>query len=295
MKRLPKQDSNRMSKRSKKRPVKSAKPQKRRSGVALALLATGLFVAVIAALWFRSGSEQGAGSSDTITAREAGYEVVGSVPHDRQAFLQGLIWHDGFYESTGQYGESSLRRVEYPTGRVIKQVDLDPQYFGEGLAIIDNRLYQLTWQARRGFIYDRDSLERIGEFTYESEGWGLTYDGKSLILSDGSDTLTFIDPGNFKPTRRLRVKFNGAPLRELNELEYVEGEIWANVWHSDRIVRIDPASGQVKSYLDLTGILPAVERPDPEAVLNGIAYDARSKRIFVSGKLWPRIFEIRLK
>jgi glutamine cyclotransferase len=153
----------------------------------------------------------------------------------------------------------------------------------------------LTWQSHRGFVYDRDSFKQLREFEYDTEGWGLTYDGKSLILSDGTDVLTFINPESFEPTRKLSVKFNGKALRDLNELEYIEGEIWANVWHSDRIVRIDPASGQVKSYLNLADILPAEERADPEAVLNGIAYDAQGKRIYVSGKLWPRIFEIRLK
>jgi glutamine cyclotransferase len=156
-------------------------------------------------------------------------------------------------------------------------------------------LIQLTWQSHRGFVYDRDSFKRLREFEYDTEGWGLTYDGKSLILSDGSEVLTFINPDSFKPTRKLSVKFNGRALRDLNELEYIEREIWANVWHTDQIVRIDPASGQVKSYLNLAGILPKDERSDPEAVLNGIAYDAQGKRIFVSGKLWPHIFEIRLK
>jgi glutamine cyclotransferase len=180
-------------------------------------------------------------------------------------------------------------------GKVLQQVNLDSQYFGEGLAMVDNRLIQLTWQSHRGFVYDRDSFTRLREFEYDTEGWGLTYDGKSLILSDGSEVLTFINPDSFKPTRKLSVKFNGRALRDLNELEYIDGEIWANVWHTDQIVRIDPASGQVKSFLNLAGILPEDERSDPEAVLNGIAYDAQGKRIFVSGKLWPRIFEIRLK
>jgi len=153
----------------------------------------------------------------------------------------------------------------------------------------------LTWQSHRGFVYDRDSFERLREFKYDTEGWGLTYDGKSLILSDGTDVLTFFNPDSFEPTRKVSVRFNGRALRDLNELEYIDGEIWANVWHTDRIVRIDPASGQVKSYLNLAGILPEEEKSDPEAVLNGIAYDANGKRIFVSGKLWPRIFEIRLK
>jgi glutamine cyclotransferase len=256
-----------------------------------------LVLAVLGGFWFlsREGGEQAVAGGTPVIAKEVGYEVVNKFPHDPGAFLQGLVWSNGFFESTGQFGRSSLRRVEYPTGKVLQQVDLDSQYFGEGLAMVDNRLIQLTWQSHRGFVYDRDSFTKIREFTYDTEGWGLTYDGKSLILSDGTNALTFIDPDSFKPTRKPSVKFNGAPLRDLNELEYINGEIWANVWHTDRIVRIDPGSGQVKSYLDLAGILPEEERSDPEAVLNGIAYDAQSKRIFVSGKLWPRIFEIKLK
>jgi len=265
--------------------------------MAVALAAAALVLAVLGAIWFRSGEggEQMVSSNTPVIAREVHYEVVNNFPHDPDAFLQGLVWYNGFFESTGQFGRSSLRRVEYPSGKVLQRVNLDSQYFGEGLAMVDNRLIQLTWQSHRGFVYDRDSFDHIREFTYDTEGWGLTYDGKSLILSDGTDVLTFLDPDSFKPTRKVSVKFNGAPLRELNELEYIDGEVWANVWHTDRIVRIDPASGQVKSYLNLAGILPEDEKSNPEAVLNGIAYDAQGKRIFVSGKLWPRIFEIRLK
>jgi glutaminyl-peptide cyclotransferase len=287
-----------MSKKSKKRSnEKEPPPRKLKARTTTGLVVAVLGLAVLVGFWIRSrdGDEQ-AGAGDTpVIAKEVGYEVVNKFPHDPGAFLQGLVWHDGFFESTGQFGRSSLRRVEYPTGKVLQQVNLDSQYFGEGLAMVDNRLIQLTWQSHRGFVYDRDSFKQLREFNYDTEGWGLTYDGKSLILSDGTNVLTFIDPDSFKPTRKLSVKFNGMALRDLNELEYIDGEIWANVWHSDRIVRIDPGSGQVKSYLDLAGILPEDEKSDPEAVLNGIAYDARSKRIFVSGKLWPRIFEIRLK
>ncbi len=229
-------------------------------------------------------------------AQRVSYEVVARHPHDPNAFLQGLVWHDGgFYESTGQYGESSLRRVEFPSGKVIKQVKLAPDLFGEGLALVDNRLIQLTWTTKRGFVYDRETFQVIREFTYQTEGWGLTYDGKDLILSDGSDQLTYLDPQNFQTVRKLRVTRDGRPVTQLNELEFIEGEIWANVWHQDVILRIDPATGQVTSFLDLKGIITPEMRINPEAVLNGIAYDAQGKRIFVSGKLWPAIFEIRLK
>jgi len=287
-----------MGRKSKKRSnKKEPPPQKSKSRMATGLVAAALILAVLGGYWFRSreGGEQAVSSNTTVIAREVGYEVVKDYPHDPGAFLQGLVWHNGFFESTGQFGRSSLRRVEYPTGKVLQRVNLDSQYFGEGLAMVDNRLIQLTWRSHRGFVYDRDSFKQLREFEYDTEGWGLTYDGKSLILSDGTDVLTFINPDSFKPTRKLSVKFNGKALRDLNELEYIDGEIWANVWHTDRIVRIDPDSGRVKSYLNLAGILPEDERSDPEAVLNGIAYDAQGKRIFVSGKLWPRIFEIRLK
>ena len=229
-------------------------------------------------------------------ARKVDYEVVATYPHDRKAFLQGLLWHDGsLYESTGQYGQSKLRKLELPSGNVVKSIDLPPDVFGEGLALADNRLIQLTWTSGRGFVYDLETFRLLREFTYRTEGWGLTYDGKELILSDGSSYLTYMDAESFLPTRRLQVKMNGRPLEEINELEFIEGEIWANVWHSDKIMRIDPATGNVTSYLDMAGLLKPEQRPDPEAVLNGIAYDSQNRRIFVSGKLWPLIFEITVK
>ncbi|HXG93146.1 MAG TPA: glutaminyl-peptide cyclotransferase [Blastocatellia bacterium] len=224
------------------------------------------------------------------------YEVVNSYPHDPQAFLQGLVWYDGaFYESTGQFGQSTLRLVEFPTGRVLKKHDLAPELFGEGLAIVGDRLIQLTWQSHIGFVYDRATFNLIQTFSYDTEGWGLTYDGSRLILSDGSDQLTFIDPKTFKPTGKLSVTFNSQKVTNINELEFIEGEIWANIWHDDRIIRIDPATGRVNSYLNLKDLRPPETLDENEAVLNGIAYDAAQKRIFVSGKLWPRIFEIKLK
>jgi glutamine cyclotransferase len=235
-------------------------------------------------------------TADTAGAKLIPHEVVASYPHDPQAFLQGLVWHDGgFYESTGQHGQSSLRRVEFPSGKVVKKHDLSREYFGEGLALVGDNLVQLTWETKKGFVYDRETFGLVKEFTYDTEGWGLTFDGKNLILSDGTSELTFMDPGTFKPTRKLRVTFNGRPLDQLNELEFIEGEIWANVWHEDVILRIDPATGHVSSYLNLKDIRPRETLGDSEAVLNGIAYDAAGKRIFVSGKRWPRIFEIRMK
>ena len=229
-------------------------------------------------------------------ARPVPYQVVNSYPHDPEAFLQGLVWHDGgFYESTGlEQGRSSLRRVEFPSGEVRRIIRLEPHLFGEGLALVGDRLIQLTWQNQRGFVYDRETFRRLGDFAYQGEGWGLTYDGRHLIMSNGTDTLTYLDPQTFQPARRLRVTLDGRPVTSLNELEFIEGEVWANVWQSDRVVRIDPATGQVTSYLDLTGLLRPELRTGAEDVLNGIAYDPQHKRIFVGGKLWPRLFEIRL-
>ncbi|HLG15882.1 MAG TPA: glutaminyl-peptide cyclotransferase [Blastocatellia bacterium] len=246
-----------------------------------------------------SGSQTQGRSSprpDSDAAAKSAYEVVNTSPHDPGAYLQGLLWHDGgFYESTGLYGESTLRRVEFPSGRVVKSLSLAPALFGEGLALVDNRLIQLTWKSQRGFVYDRETFKLLREFTYDTEGWGLTYDGANLIMSDGSSTLTYLNPNTFAPVKKLPVTLNGRPLDQLNELEYIEGEIWANVWQTDLIVRIDTTSGHVNSFLDMAGLLPRERRDGSEDVLNGIAYDPAKKRIFVSGKLWPQIFEIRLK
>jgi glutamine cyclotransferase len=228
-------------------------------------------------------------------ARQVSYEVVNSYPHDPTSFTQGLLWHNGFfYESTGLEGESKLRRLEFPSGRVLKEFDLPSDLFGEGLALVDNRLIQLTWKSHRGFVYDLETFGQLQEFSYDTEGWGLTCDGKNLILSDGSSNLFYFDPQTFKPMRRQAVTMNGKPLTELNELEFIDGEIWANVWQTDLIVRIDPSSGRVVSFLDLKGLLAPSDKTGREDVLNGIAYDPEQKRIFVTGKLWPRIFEIRV-
>lgn len=229
-------------------------------------------------------------------ARQVRWEVVRSSPHDPDAFVQGLVWHDGgFFESTGLLGRSTLRRVEWPSGRVLRRVALPPDVFGEGLARVGDRLVQLTWRSRRGFVYDLVTFKLLREFRYEGEGWGLTHDGRSLILSDGSDVLTYLDPQRFVSTRKLAVTWNGRPVHQLNELEFIDGEVWANIWHTDFIVRIDPASGRVSSFLDMSGLLPADQRPEDGAVLNGIAYDPATRRVFVTGKLWQLIFEIRLR
>lgn len=223
------------------------------------------------------------------------FRVVAAYPHDPQAFTQGLIVHDGvMYEGTGLKGQSSLRRVELETGKVAAQMDLDGQYFGEGIACLNETIYQLTWQNRLAILYQPDSLEFIKTIRYPGEAWGLTSDGKQLILSDGSATLKFLNPETLEVTRRLEVKAARKPVTNLNELEYVAGEIWANIWYSDRIARIDPETGDVVGWLDLSPLYPVKQRRSKEHVLNGIAYDAEQKRIFVTGKNWPKVYEIEL-
>ncbi|HYO62381.1 MAG TPA: glutaminyl-peptide cyclotransferase [Pyrinomonadaceae bacterium] len=225
------------------------------------------------------------------------FEVVNTWPHDAQAFTQGLVFHDGaLLESTGQYGASSLRRVELRTGRVLKRKDVPSVYFAEGITLFGGKVYQLTWQENKGFIYDPETFEVEGEFHFDGEGWGLANDGESLILSDGTNQIRFLDPTTFRVRRTVGVlDERGRPLRSLNELEYVRGEIYANIWHSDRIARIDPQSGALLGWIDLTGLLPPAERGDAEAVLNGIAYDGAGDRLFVTGKLWPKLFEVRVR
>jgi glutaminyl-peptide cyclotransferase len=224
------------------------------------------------------------------------YEVVKAYPHDPKAFTQGLVFHQGvFYESTGLNGSSSLRRVEVETGKVLKKIDVPTQFFAEGLALLNGRLYQLTWQAQRGFVYDLDSFNKLREFDYAGEGWGLTRDAHSLIMSDGSNRIRFIDPDTFEVQRIITVQDGRRDITQLNELEYIKGEIYANIWMNDRIARIDPQSGKVNAWIDMSGLLPHEARSDPGAVLNGIAYDEASDRLFVTGKLWPKLFEIKLK
>jgi glutamine cyclotransferase len=224
------------------------------------------------------------------------YEVVNVWPHDPKAFTQGLVYEGGaFIESTGLEGESTLRMVEPKTGKVLRRVNLPAFYFGEGLTAFGGKAYQLTWKGEKGFIYDLKTFKKLGEFQYEGEGWGLTHDADSLILSDGSNRLRFLDLETFKVTRTVSVFDRGRPLNDINELEYVKGEIFANVWHQDRVARIDPQTGAIKGWVDLAGLLKPGDVSDEEAVLNGIAYDEAGDRLFVTGKLWPKLFEIKLK
>ncbi|HSB12644.1 MAG TPA: glutaminyl-peptide cyclotransferase [Blastocatellia bacterium] len=289
---------------TKRPPVKTPNRHRSRLAIAGVVLAVVAFAVLLVLSSLRSspGNRPGAPANNSSSsdgdgrARQVLFEVVNSYPHDPTSFTQGLLWHDGgFYESTGLNGQSKLRRLEFPAGRVLKEVALPADLFGEGLAMIDSRLIQLTWTSHRGFVYDRDSFRLLQEFRYDTEGWGLTYDGTSLILSDGSSDLFYLDPQTFKQVGKLAVTMNGQPVRELNELEFIEGEIWSNVWQRDLILRIDPSTGKVTSFLNLKGILAPSDRTGSEDVLNGIAYDPERKRIFVTGKLWPRIFEIRVR
>lgn len=224
----------------------------------------------------------------------SGYRVVKSYPHDRAAFTQGLLYLDGvLYEGTGMTGRSGVRKVDLATGRVLQQVANAPKYFGEGLVAFGSKLIQLTWQDGVAFVYDRATLKQEKQFTYTGEGWGLTTDGTRLILSDGTQYLRFFDPTTFKETGRVAVTDAGRAVDQLNELEYIKGEVWANVWQTDRLARIDPQTGRVKEWVDLSNILSVMERRGID-VLNGIAYDAKGDRVFVTGKLWPRVFEIQL-
>jgi glutamine cyclotransferase len=247
-------------------------------------------VAVAAASGFSSRQARRAPAPAAV----AQYRVVHVYPHDPEAFTQGLVYLDGFlYEGTGLNGRSSIRKVRLENGEVVQIQKLDAQYFGEGIAILGNSLFELTWQAELGFVYDRSTFQRTGTFTYKGEGWGLTQDGKRLIMSDGSSYLRFIDPVTRQEVSRLQVRDGGKPVDRLNELEYVKGEVLANVWQTERIARISPKTGQVLGWVDLSGLLSAREAQTVD-VLNGIAYDAEHDRLFVTGKLWPKLFEIKV-
>ncbi|NWF77940.1 MAG: glutaminyl-peptide cyclotransferase [Chloroflexi bacterium] len=223
------------------------------------------------------------------------YNITNIYPHDRNAFTQGLIFDDGFlYEGTGLSGQSSLRRVELETGEILQIYELPEQFFGEGITIYEDKIIQLTWQSHVGFVYDKDSFEILQEFNYSTEGWGITHDGERLIMSDGTSTLHFLDPHTFEKIGEIEVFDNRGPVTRLNELEYVQGEIYANVWQTDRIAIIAPETGRVIGWIDLAGLLTEEDRSQPVDVLNGIAYDAENDRLFVTGKLWPKLFEIEI-
>lgn len=262
----------------------------------LPVFALGLSALAGVALVFCCLNLQGCltpGNSDVIPVYS--YDIVNSYPHDHDAFTQGLVFDDGIlYEGTGLNGRSSLRRVELETGDILQIRELSNQFFGEGITIYGDEIIQLTWQSHIGFVYDKNSFELLQEFTYSTEGWGITYDGTRLIMSDGTSTLHFLDPQAFEEIDHVEVFDNDGPVTKLNELEYVQGEIYANVWQTDRIARIAPETGRVVGWIDLGGLLSAEDRSQPVDVLNGIAYDTEADRLFVTGKLWAKLFEIEL-
>jgi glutamine cyclotransferase len=221
-------------------------------------------------------------------------KIINNYPHDRNAFTQGLVFENNhLYEGTGLYGHSSLRKIQLETGTILQVRNLSDQYFGEGITIYQNKIMQLTWKNNVGFVYDKDNFHKIQEFHYPNEGWGITNDGKNLIMSDGTSTLHFIDPETFEEIRQIQVFSKGGPVKNLNELEYVKGEIYANVWQTNLIVLISPATGQVTGWIDVTE-LQNLENNTSTSIPNGIAYDHENDRLFVTGKLWSKIFEIEL-
>jgi glutaminyl-peptide cyclotransferase len=226
---------------------------------------------------------------------EYGYEVVHTYPHDRGAFTEGLFYLNGFlYEGTGLEGQSDIRKVKLETGEVVQRHVIPPEYFGEGIIAWKDKLVEMTYKAELGWIYDLNTFEKKGEFHYPGEGWSLTTDGKRLIMDDGTPQLRFWDPETLAETGRLTVTADGQPVNNLNELEWVKGEIFANIWQTDKIARIDPKTGKVVGWIDLTDILSPQDRVEGTDVLNGIAYDAQGDRLFVTGKKWPKLFEIKL-
>ncbi|WP_018466872.1 glutaminyl-peptide cyclotransferase [Calidithermus timidus] len=239
------------------------------------------------------------GASASVTAHEGngsvpvyGFKLLKMYPHDPTAFTQGLIYHDGFlYEGTGLNGRSEIRKVDLQTGKVLQRQPLPSEYFGEGITLFEGKIYQLTWTSKKGFIYDLATFKQTGTFSYATEGWGLTHDGHQLIMSDGTDRLFFLDPKTLKPVRTVKVTAGGEPVVRLNELEYIQGLIYANVWQTNRIAIIDPKDGHVEAWIDLSRLAMLITKAD---VLNGIAYDEQGKRLFVTGKLWPYLFEIEL-
>ncbi len=272
-----------------------AMPMKKASTPRFALLAL-LAIVLPAAVVFAAQ-----GSSDLVREGEGtiplfGYEIINVYPHSSQAFTQGLVYDDGLlYEGTGLYGRSMLCHVELQTGRILKQTLLDGNLFGEGIALWKDRIIQLTWQSGLGLVYGKENMTLIGNFSYQTEGWGITTDGKSLIMSDGTDVLHILDPESFAEKGRILVTTNGRPQEGLNELEYIKGQIYANIWPTNWIAIISPESGEVKGKINLQGILQESDLQGSKVdVLNGIAYDAKDDRLFVTGKLWPRLFEIKV-
>ena len=261
----------------------------------------GMGSQLITANVFKAGQSESASTNIVVVAsklpEQYSFTVVNTYPHDAHAYTQGLEYHDGFlYESTGQRGQSTLRKVELKTGKVVKKIDLPSKYFGEGMTFVGDKIVQLTWEEGVGFVYDRNSFEKVGEFPYQAskEGWGLCFDGQRLIKSDGSNRLYFLNKDNFKEEGFIEVYNHTGPVDKLNELEYIDGKIYANVYYSDVVVVIDPHSGQVEAEINLIGLLPQKDVTEDTNVLNGIAYDQQGKHLYVTGKNWDKLFEIKL-
>ncbi len=259
------------------------------------LFILGLSVLLAGTCGFSCSNSPGSpvpGNSDAIIYT---YNVINTYPHDRTAFTQGLVFEDDvLYEGTGQYEHSTLRRVELETGDILQIRELADEFFGEGITIYGDEVIQITWRNNVGFVYNKSSFELIQQFSYPTEGWGITHDGTRLIMSDGTSTLRFLDPQTFEEIGQVQVFDNDTPIARLNELEYIQGEIYANVWQEDWIVRIAPETGRVVGWVDLRGLLTEEDRDEPVDVLNGIAYDAETGHLFVTGKWWPKLFEIEL-
>ena len=259
------------------------------------ILVVGLFALLGAVFVFSCSNLPESPVPDNSNAIIYTYNIVNTYPHDRDAFTEGLVFEDGvLYEGTGLFGHSTLRRVELETGDILQIRELSDQFFGEGVTIYENKIIQLTWKSNIGFVYDKNSFELLQEFNYSTEGWGITHNGTCLIMSDGTSTLHFLDLQTFEEIGQLEVFDSDCPITRLNELEYIQGEIYANVWQTDWVARIAPETGQVIGWVELGGLLTSEDRSEPVDVLNGIAYDAKTDRLFVTGKLWPKLFEIEL-
>ncbi len=265
---------------------------------------------LLTGLWVMTSCTNEPEHSDLVAAQQPGfattpspteappvhrYRIIQTYPHDPHAFTQGLVYEAGeLFEGTGIRGQSSLRRVDLDTGQVRQQHLLPAQYFGEGITLFNDQIIQLTWQSHLGFVYDKASFRLLKQFTYPTEGWGITHDGNRLIMSDGTSNLYFLDPETLAETSRIEVRDDQGPVIRLNELEFIQEEVFANVWQTNRIARIDPLTGRVKAWIDLTGLLSPTDRQQQVDVLNGIAYDAENDRLFVTGKWWPNVFEIQI-
>lgn len=258
----------------------------------ISLLITATFLVLLASIPVLLNNNKPPANSSTATHYT--YTIVNIYPHDTNAFTEGLVYSDGFlYESTGLNGNSTLRRVDLTTGNVLRESVLQFQYFGEGIAIVNNTIIQLTWRSHIGFIYNKTTFTLIGNFTYPTEGWGLTFDNKKLIMSDGSDNLYFLDPTTFQLTGQIQVRDGNTTVININELECTHGDVYANIWQTNKIAIINPETGQVKAWIDLTG-LASENTLNAEAVLNGIAHDQEGDRLFVTGKNWPSLYQIKL-